>query len=279
MQESLGSRIKKSIKNGSVVYYIPFDIWKEFLNKYVDAKSLTRLGETSSAFKELVESIYRSNVRIAWECRKEDQIPLARKFILACAENGNPEAMFHLGFALTYGGGWGFQQHDKQGRKWLRQSVKLGNISALACYPYDWEPGCDVDYVREPNPMDDIDEIHNKIMSSNDNFAKGWWCFFADNDIDSEDSVYLYFKNSAEGDNNEYGIYYLGFCLDEGIGHARSYDCIALYKKSAMMGFAKAQRKYTETLRDQSKYSKYDRDMIKCCDYFLRLAANQCYKK
>jgi TPR repeat protein len=242
------------------------DVWKEFLNKYVDAKSLTRLCQTSSAFKELVEGICRTNVRIAWECRKEDQIPLARKFILACANNGNPEAMFHLGFALTHEGGWGYPSNGRDGMKWLKAGAKLGNISALACY-YGYKTSM-LQY------WDDYDQIKHKIMSSSDSFAKGYWCLCCSKEIDVSAKAAPYFRISAERDNNEYGMYYLAYAIDLGaaIKTKSVGGNLPLYKESAMMGFATAQKRYSEMLS-----MSHNIHLVSERDYFLRRATRQTF--
>lgn len=248
---SLGERIKGSfLKSTSFVVYcqVPFDIWKHFFDKYVDAKTLTFMMRTCRPFYELIKQICENNVRVAWECRKKNQIALAKKWLLACVDdNNNTEAMFHLGFALKFGGGWGLKANDVIGLYWLRRAAKYGNTSAMACCYFDYD-----------NNHTDV------ILASGNAFAIGYWYLKRDLGINKNKAIH-YFRISAEQDNNEYGQYYLGCCLKNGIGHIPNCDLGISdnwYMKSADNGLALAQKKYSEWLLYIVKCAKDDERYI-----------------
>lgn len=294
---SLGQRIKACIKRDSAVYWIPSDIWKEFLWKYVDAKSLTRLAQTSSVFTELVKHVCENNVRVAWECRKENQIPLARKWLLSCAENGNKDAMFHLGFALKTEGGWGYAPSPLAGLMWLKKAAKDGHVTSMALCPtffQEFEGSGDSD---DENYWDDEgtrpmgaspkelllvsqetrsrgaspDEPREaKILASGNAFAIGWWWFSESRDFEK---LISYFKESAEKDNNEYAQYYLAFVMENYTKCSRPQ----LYVKAADDGFAMAQRRVSEIILYHClDNSKTDEICQKIADRYRRSADNQC---
>lgn len=237
-----GQQIKECIKRDSVVYQMPIDIWKHFLDRHVDAKTLTLMMRTCRPLYELIKHICENNVRIAWECRKYNQITLAKKWLLCCAENGNTDAMFHLGFAMKNAGGWGYKQNTVQGLYWLKKAGKAGNISAMACCPTfqrDFTGSGDSDNENYWEEAEN-DEREARILESGNTFAIGYWYYYVDKRIDK---AYNFFRKSAEEDNNEYAQYYL----------ANHVDYKEWMKKSADNGFGPAQSMYARqcyTIRD-----------------------------
>lgn len=232
-----GQQIKECIKPDSVVYQIPIDIWKHFLDRHVDAKTLTLMMRTCRPLYELIKHICENNVRIAWECRKYNQITLAKKWLLCCAENGNTDAMFHLGFAMKNGGGWGYKSNTVQGLYWLKKAGKAGNISAMASCPTfqrDFTGSGDSD---DENYWDEEenDEREARILGSGNAFAIGYWYITYYSGATHKDKAIYFFKKSAKEDNNEYGQFYLSILVDEGK---------EWIKKSADNGFGPAQSIY-----------------------------------
>lgn len=268
-KKTMGQQIKECIKVDSVVYQIPVDIWKHFLDRHVDAKTLTLMMRTCRPLYELIKHICENNVRIAWECRKYNQIGLAQKWIWACADNGNTEAMFHIGFAMITNGGWGFWPHKNQGFDWLRKAANLRNISAMAC-------------CFEEKATEDI------ILSSGNGFAIGYWYM---NKKQRKKALDYFLK----AEDNEYAQYYIGCYYIRCYYNNDDADMELLeigeewIKESADNGFAAAQKKYSKLCYNNCDFwfdDRYTNDgsrehylkFQKSRHYYKDLAYNQAYR-
>ena len=112
---------------------IPFEIWKHIMN-ISNLQCIVFLAQTCRGFHLLFENLQKNDVSIATRFRKEGQISLAKKSLQKCANNGNGVAMFHLGYAYSYGG-WGVKKiNTEKAIEWFKKSAETGNCSGLTHY-------------------------------------------------------------------------------------------------------------------------------------------------
>jgi hypothetical protein len=109
---------------------VPFEIWLDIVWK-MSLKTIFTIATSSKAFKELVERHLKRDMRFALLCRREDQIPVAKKCLQTCAEDGDPLAILHLGLSVKWGG-WGLSSKfiRDDAKTWLKIAADSGNLHA-----------------------------------------------------------------------------------------------------------------------------------------------------
>lgn len=105
--------------------------WREIVFR-TDVRTMALLAQTCKAFWQLVEEIRKKNLGIALEYRRIEQILLAKKCLMMCANYGIPEAMFHLGYAKLRGG-FGFKSFQKptDAYDWIKKASGAGYPLAM----------------------------------------------------------------------------------------------------------------------------------------------------
>jgi hypothetical protein len=159
----LKTLLKQCFRN-PLYTWVPFEVWLDIVWK-ADLKSMLTLVSTSTAFKELVDKHLKHDVRFALLCRREDQIPIARRCLKMCAKDGDPTAIMHLGLARQWGG-WGLSKRYllNKAMDWLKKAAENGNVFAAM---YMWsEFGYDeyIDLLEktssDPGVYHDLAEIY-----------------------------------------------------------------------------------------------------------------------
>lgn len=112
---------------------VPLEVWWDIVLG-TDLRAMPILAQTSKGFWQLVKEIRRRNLWIALEYRRIDQIPLARKCLIMCANHGIPEAMFHIGYAKQHGG-FGFKKSYRC-NDWMQKASDAGYPLAMAMTAY-----------------------------------------------------------------------------------------------------------------------------------------------
>lgn len=119
----LKTLLKQCFKN-PLYAQVPFEVWLDIVWK-ADLKSMLTIVSTSTTFKELVDKHLKHDVRFALMCRREDQIPIARKCLKMCAKDGDPTAILHLALATEWGG-WGLSKRCilNKTKDWIKKTVE-----------------------------------------------------------------------------------------------------------------------------------------------------------
>lgn len=228
------SLLRKCFKN-NIFSFVPFEIWKEIVS-FAEARTICFLTKTCWGFKELVENIGENNFKLALLFRKESQIILAKKYLLLSANNRNPIAMFHLGFASFHVGGWGLKVDCEGAAEWFKKSAEAGYGPAMALYAncFKWGHGVS----KNQNLRNTWGK---KALSSNNLFAAGYcYSMTLGTSTDYERACNLYEVLGEEGD--EFAQYMLGNLHEYGLGVAKDYErALYWYLKSAENGLVNSQ--------------------------------------
>jgi hypothetical protein len=104
---------------------VPFEIWLDIVWK-MPLKTIFTIAASSKAFKELVDRHLKRDMRFALLCRREDQIPVAKKCLEECAKDGNTTAIMHMILASGWGG-WGLSNGEVP-KKWIETMAENGNV-------------------------------------------------------------------------------------------------------------------------------------------------------
>jgi TPR repeat protein len=127
---------------------------------------MTLLAQTSKGFWRLVEEIRKRNLGIALEYRRIDQIPLAKRCLILCANHGIPEAMFHIGYAKFHKG-FGFKNSIYLHNDWIKKAADVGYPLAMAFLI------CQPGMVRQS----DAEKLIERVVLSKDPCAIGYYYF------------------------------------------------------------------------------------------------------
>lgn len=185
--------LKRCFKKHHLYSQIPFEIWKEIINR-TTLKSMERVAQTCRSFKKLVAMLRTNNFLFAKRCRKEDQIKMAKKYLQECVEDGNLEAMYHLACAY-WDGGWGYQQ-DRH--------------SALALFHKLEDTGLYVRPFLRHDPSSSDDELGELLLASGDSYAIGQYYRIFKSDHKIANSFYeIAAKNGNEFAQLQLSIYFL----------------------------------------------------------------------
>lgn len=101
------SVIKKLLKQcfrNPLYASVPFEIWLTDIVLNAELKVIFKLAQACFAFKELVDTQIKTNFRFALMCRQQLQMPMAKRCLELCANNGDPDAILHLMFAKESNG-------------------------------------------------------------------------------------------------------------------------------------------------------------------------------
>jgi TPR repeat protein len=199
---------------------VPLEVWRDNVVLETDLCTMTMLAQTCKAFWELVEEIRRCNVRVALVYRQYDQIPLARRCLEMCAYNGVAEAMFHMGYSLTRGG-FGVVNNNYN-TEWIQKAAEAGSYIAMALH-------------ATYGPEDEFKYWIDRVLSSNDNLAIGYYYLYASSDVKKA----LPFLEKSAKEGNEHGQYWLfDFYLQRGYVQPEEYMWL---EKAAKQGLYTAQ--------------------------------------
>lgn len=113
---------------------IPLEIWGQIVLE-TSIKDISTIAQMCKGFAAVVEYIRARHFEIALLYRREGQMHLAHKCLMMCVEMNNPDAMFHLGYAMIRGG-WRihcdeFWSEDELANKWITKAAEMGSINAL----------------------------------------------------------------------------------------------------------------------------------------------------
>lgn len=113
---------------------IPLEIWGQIVLE-TSIKDISTIAQMCKGFAAVVEYIRARHFEIALLYRREDQMRLAHKCLMMCVEMNNPDAMFHIGYAMVKGGwriDWNeFWIEDKRANEWITKAAEMGNTNAL----------------------------------------------------------------------------------------------------------------------------------------------------
>lgn len=198
------SLLKKCFKN-NVFYFVPFEIWLDIV-RFADIETICLLAQTCWGFREAVENLRCMDLALRY--RKEGEIANALSCLVKCARYGSSLAMFHLGYALCNGSGWGVKENETEGKEWFKKSVNRGNEAALAWYARCLHSGDSAV----------VDLWGKKALSSNNSLAIGFCHYHGMGTPRDFEMAFKYFSVSAE-EGDEFGEYMLGdsYYFGEGI--------------------------------------------------------------
>lgn len=172
-QEEARQLLKRCFKNHCLYSQIPFEIWKEIVNR-TTLRSMECVAQTCRPFKKLVAVLRTNNFLFAKRCRKQDQIKMAKKHLQECVEDGNLEAMYHLACAF-WDGGWGFEQ-DRH--------------SALTLFHKLEDTGLYVRPFLTHDPRSSDDELGELLLASGDPYVIGQYYRIFKSDHKTANSFY-----------------------------------------------------------------------------------------
>jgi TPR repeat protein len=215
---------------------VPYAIWRDIIVPRCTPKTISLLLQTCKAFKELVDDIGENDVELAVSFKKEDQLGLAMKYLLKCANAGNDMAMYFLGSAYNHRE-WGVRVYDcYEGTKWYKKAAEKGNIYAMVRFAHYLKFG--YGHVRDT----DLSDIWTKkVVLSNNSYVIGEVHFFGLDTEKSYGKAFPYFETAATKNINIYeqsiAQYMCGFCMDSD----RFYEgALEWYLKSASLGYGHA---------------------------------------
>lgn len=188
---ALYSILKGCFGNQSLLL-LPCDIWTLIIHE-TDYKSLKRLKHTSHGFQKLIKRIGKEKLRMALTHRKNSEIITAKMCLEIAANCGNTNAMFHLGWAFSYGG-WKIQICMDLSKTWMKRAGKLGNRPAYVLYHLGF------DYQQHQNQQ----QKHIADLPSDDHFTLG--LLYYTRPPRNRNRAHAYFESSSVGDNNEFAI-------------------------------------------------------------------------
>lgn len=111
-----------------------FEIWEAIIIQVNDIKTHGVLAPACKTFHQIIESFRRKYLKIALLYRLNDQIALAQKCLLMCANaGGDSMAMVHLGFAYAYSG-WNIIQDPKLALEWFKRASDMKNELGYALF-------------------------------------------------------------------------------------------------------------------------------------------------
>lgn len=105
---------------------VPFEVWLDIVWK-MPLQAIFAIVASCKAFKELVDKHLKHDVRFALLCRREDQIPLARRCLKMCAKDGDPTAILHLALVVGWGG-WGLSLGKPYINNCFEIMIDSGNV-------------------------------------------------------------------------------------------------------------------------------------------------------
>lgn len=238
--KKLRTRFKNSFTD---LFYrlVPYEIWQMII-MFCHLKVVGNLAQLNKVFGDFVDQYRRSSFSIALAYRRENQIPLAKKYLRICAKTGDQEAMFHLAMAYK-DSGWGIKKNRGSSQRLFLKLANLGSAKgAFYCESINIGGYFDNGYCS--------------------NYEKGLYYMYVnlnrtDNGIEYfEDKAIEYFEKAAEEDNDEFAQYEL-------TEHYPMYNEKAIYYalKAAEQGYKPAQiflsELYTSpyNLKEKCKFS------------------------
>lgn len=181
---------------------VPLELWKTIvLNTAL--KDLGTIARCSKAFRRLVEHIRGSHVRVAIEYRRARQRVLAERCLTMCADNGDGEALFRLGYAHE-NGGWYL---NKQDRNYTFPRQMYGK-SAVAGYPVGMIFYAKCLAMMSINPHC---RWVQKAVDSQHPFALGYYHLMFTHDVEK---ALKFFEVGATRDKDDLAQFYLALCYE-----------------------------------------------------------------
>jgi hypothetical protein len=120
------SLLRRCFRN-SLFSSVPFDIWKDILNKTTEetTNTIVTLTQTCRGFQDLVQFLQVNNLVLAKRYRRDGWIAQAKKCLENCVEQGNLDAKYCMADAKRFGG-WGFEIDEMKGIEMLRELQSTG---------------------------------------------------------------------------------------------------------------------------------------------------------
>lgn len=241
--------------------YVCFEIWEAILIQVNDVKTHGVLAPACKTFHEIIESFRRKYLRIALLYRINDQIALAQKCLLMCANaGGDSMAMVHLGFAYAYSG-WNITPNHDLALNWLKRASDMKNELAYALHLY---LQCDL-YINKTE-LDDISPNEmilkfQKIMREGRKYVNELTNSCAIGicqlSIACDTLALAFFQKAAVNDNCEFAYYFLGeMHRKELAGLQKDVSTLIWYEMAAKQGLAVAQYTAGSIYYYKAKYER-----------------------
>lgn len=149
----------------------------------------------------------------------------ASQFKLA-ADNGNADAMFHLG--LCYHDGFGVEKDANEAVKWYQKAVNGGNAEAQAYLDALTSVIDEVKQLTEAAENGDADAMRTVAFA-----------YFAGSGVKpSDEEAAKWFLKAAENGNVS-AMYDVGLCYEQGVGvKTNAEEAVKWFRMSADKGFA-----------------------------------------
>lgn len=214
------SVIKKLLKQcfrNPLYALVPFEIWLTDIVLNAELKVIFKLAQACFAFKELVDTQIKTNFRFALMCRQQLQMPMAKRCLELCANNGDdPDAFLHLGHAIE-SNGWSInpkQYHFKN------TNFKYNLLYNCTSFMHD----------LRGNVMMGVGgisrDIKQKLLEFDDPLISGY-VYMCEQNFEMAKDLFL---NKVPDNNKEFALLLLAKCVEE------LDQKITCYRKAAHLG-------------------------------------------
>lgn len=222
--------LRRCFRN-SLFSSVPFDIWKDILDKTTveTTNTVVAITLTCRGFQDLVRFLQVNNLVLAKRYRRDGWIAQAKKCLENCVEQGNLDAKYCMADAYRFGG-WGFEIDEYKGLCMFEE------LQTTGLFVVSWIVS------EQPTGRPDISMIK-------DTFQIGEYYYYG-----SERGCAIPYYTIAANEGNEFAQYKLGiFYLDQ----QNLTLAIHWLYKSAAAGYVRAQTELYWLLYGNDIYHDY----------------------
>lgn len=236
------SVIKKLLKQcfrNPLYASVPFEIWLTDIVLNAELKVIFKLAQACFAFKELVDTQIKTNFRFALMCRQQLQMPMAKRCLELCANNGDPDAMFHLTYAME-SNGWSINP-----KNYHFENTNYKYRVLLGCTSFIHDIRDKVLVFGNP------EGIKQELLQFDDPLISGY-VYMCEENFEMAKDLFL---NKVPDNNKEFALLLLAKCVEE------LDQKIICYKKAARLGNVDAIRHLWYYHYNNAKREKYRKQL------------------